>query len=67
MSEPNVVLTLRRKRDDIENAIVGYEKRLEQNQVGWNRMIPSNLMTLLGSEELEHVRSRRTCSRGGKA
>jgi len=29
MSEPNVVLTLRRKRDDIENAIAGYEKRLE--------------------------------------
>jgi hypothetical protein len=29
MSEPNVILTLRRKRDDIENAIAAYEKRLE--------------------------------------
>ena len=28
MSEPNVVLTLRRKRDDIEAVIVTYEKRL---------------------------------------
>ncbi|MFL1875215.1 hypothetical protein ACIKT0_08375 [Hansschlegelia beijingensis] len=29
MSEPNVVLTLRRKRDEIEGAILAYEKRLE--------------------------------------
>ncbi|RXF67119.1 hypothetical protein [Hansschlegelia zhihuaiae] len=28
MSEPNVVHTLRRKRDDIEAAIVAYERRL---------------------------------------
>ena len=29
MSEPNVVLTLRRKRDEIEGAMLAYEKRLE--------------------------------------
>ncbi|MFC3694855.1 hypothetical protein [Chenggangzhangella methanolivorans] len=30
MSEPNVVLTLRRKRDEIETAIVTYTRRLEE-------------------------------------
>lgn len=30
MSDPNVLKTLRRKRDDIENAIVTYEKRLAE-------------------------------------
>jgi hypothetical protein len=30
MSEPNVLLTLRRKRDEIEAAIIAYEKRLSE-------------------------------------
>lgn len=33
MAEPNIVLTLQRKRDEIERAIAAYEKKIEQARI----------------------------------